>query len=239
MSEQDNLKNNKSDLIAFVTKSVVGVVPFAGTLLSELVGVVIPNQRVERLIKYVKELEQKISQIPKDVIENLKSNEQFIDLFEEGFVQASRAMTDERRGYIASIVSNGITDESIKLEESKFLLKILQELNDVEIIWLRFYKVPTMGGDEEFRKKHNNVLSSVQAYKGADKEILQKAALQNSYKKHLERIGLIKNHIRMGSKTNIPEFDSFTGQSKVTYSDITQLGNMLLEQIGVIEDEKI
>jgi len=238
MAKKDNLENNRQDLIAAVGKSAVGAIPFAGPLLSEIIGAVIPNQRVDRLTKYIKILEDKMSQIPEEIINDLKTDENFIDLVEEGFVQASRATTDERRKYIASILANGITDDSIELEDSKSLLKILQELNDVEIIWLRFYQVPTIGGDEEFRKQHVNVLSPIRAYIGADKEMLQKAALQDNYKKHLERLGLIKNHIRTDSKTKMPEFDRFTGQPKISYSDITQLGKMLLEQIGMTEENK-
>jgi len=237
MTKKDNLDENKSDLIALVGKSIVGAVPFAGSLLSEIVGAIIPNQRVDRLIKYLRELENKISEIPTELIERLKTDDLFIDLVEEGFVQASRAITDERRAYIASIVAKGVTDETIELEDSKFLMKILQELNDVEIIWLRFYKVPTINGDKEFRKKHENVLNLARVFIGADKETLNKAALQDSYKKHLERLGLIKNHVRTDSKTNLPEFDRISGQPKVSYSKITQIGNMLLEQIGINEDE--
>lgn len=238
MKKEDAFENNKTDLVASVAKSAVGAVPFAGNLLSEVVGLIIPNQRIERLSKYVQELEKKLAQVSEDTINELSKDERFVDLIEEGFIQASRAITDERRKYIASIVKNGITDKSIKLEESKFLLKLLQELNDVEIIWLRFFKVPTLGGDEKFREKHKNVLEPVAAHSGSDKQTFQKEALQKSYKSHLERLGLIKHHIRIDSETKVPEFDKFTGQPKVSYSDTTTLGNMLLEQIDLVKDEQ-
>ena len=34
-----------------------------------------------------------------------------MDLIEEGFVQASRSLSNERREYIANVVANGISDE--------------------------------------------------------------------------------------------------------------------------------
>ena len=49
----ENLERNNQDLIAIVGKSIVGVIPIIGPLLSEIVGTVIPNQRIDRLIKYV------------------------------------------------------------------------------------------------------------------------------------------------------------------------------------------
>jgi|SRR3990172_8086837 len=238
MSDKNDLESNKTDFLASVAKSTVGMVPFAGTLLSEIIGRIIPNQRIDRLTKYVQELDEKISKIPIEKINNLMDNEEFIDLVEEGFVQASRAITDERRRYIASIVTNGVTDETIELQESKFLLKILQELNDIEIIWLRFHQVPTMGSDEIFRNKHQNILNPVRAYVGANKETLKKSALQKSYNQHLERLGLIKNNVRIDNRTEQPKFDKFTGQSKISSTETTQLGKMLLEQIGLMEEDK-
>jgi hypothetical protein len=231
---KNNLENNKNDLIASAAKSVLGIVPIAGSLLSELVGNLIPNQRIDRLTKYVTELDEKLTKIPSKKILRLIENEYFIDLIEEGFVQASRAISDERRTYIASVVTNGITDEEIELNESKYLLKILQELNDIEIIWLRYYLVPTIGGDKEFRNNHKNTLENVQAYIGADNETLSKSAIQKSYTEHLERLELINHKIRFDKSKGIPEFDTFSGKPKKSYTDITTLGRLLLKQIGVI-----
>ena len=57
MTNEEELENNKTDLIISFSKSIVGVVPIAGPLLSELVGQVIPNQRIDRLTKYIKILD--------------------------------------------------------------------------------------------------------------------------------------------------------------------------------------
>lgn len=233
--KMENLERNKQDLIASVGKSVLGSVPCMGSFLAELWGEIIPNQRVDRLIKYVRVLKDKISHIPEEIIDRLKTDESFIDLIQEGFIQASRAITDERRGYIASVLANGITDDSLALEESKYLLKLLQEINDVEVIWLRYYKSLSKGGDEEFEEKHKNILYPIRiSITGSvDKETKQKAALQESYKTHLERLGFIKNCISIDTETRMPEIDRFTGLPKVHSKSITELGKMLLKQIGI------
>jgi len=236
MTKKDNLENNKNDFIASAAKSVLGIVPIAGSLLSELVGNIIPNQRIDRLTKYVKELDEKLSKIPIEKITPLLYNEDFVDLIEEGFVQASRAITEERRKYITSIVTNGITDKAIQFHESKYLLKTLQELNDIEIIWLRYYLVPTMDGDKEFRNKHKNILDNIKTYKGVDSETLSKSAIQKSYKEHLERLELISHKIRFDRTKGVPEYDTVSGKPKISYTDITTLGRLLLKQIGLIEE---
>ncbi|THK40508.1 hypothetical protein E8Q33_13920 [Methylophaga sp. SB9B] len=228
----DDLEQDKMDTLVATAKSVLGAVPFVGPLLSELVGNLIPNQRVDRLTKYVKELEARLSNIDRVKIDNALNSVEGIDLFEEGFVQASRSLTDERRKYVANVVANGVDDEAIEYSESKYILKLLQELNEQEIIWLRFFMVPTISGDEEFRKKHRNILEPVRAHLGSDERTMEKASLQNSYKEHLERIGLIRPHYRMDSNTGMPEFDKFSGKLSISYRDLTPIGRMILKQIG-------
>ena len=232
----DDIERNKTDILVASVKSVLGAAPFAGPMLSELVGNLIPNQRIDRLTKYVKELETRLSNIDRDKIDKALNNEEGVDLLEEGFVQASRALTDERRRYIANVVVNGIDNEAIEYSGSKYVLELLQELNEQEVIWLRFFMVPTIGGDEEFRKKHKSVLDPVQAYIGADERTIEKASLQESYKEHLERIGLIRSHYRMDRDTGMPEFNRFSGKPAVSYRDLTPLGRMVLKQIGFSEE---
>lgn len=230
----DALKNNRTDLLTSVAKSVGGTIPFAGPFVSELIGAIIPNQRIDRISKYLIELDKKINQLPTELLEQIKNNENFIDLVEEGFYQASRALSDERKKYIASIIYKSLTDEIIKIENSKFLMKLLAELNDVEIIWLRYYHDLSNNEDEVFYNKHKNILDRTIAVIGDNKETKQKEVLQNNYIKHLERLGLIKNNLRIDSKTKMPVFDRY-GQPIVKHSETTYLGDMLLEQIGLIE----
>ena len=234
MPTKDELENNRIDLIASAAKSVLGNVPFVGSLLSELVNNLIPNQRIDRLSKFVKELEIRISEIPSEKLNTLLGNEEFIDLVEEGFFQASRSITDERRQYIASIIANGILDEDIELNESKYLLKLLQDLNDVEIIWLRYYFVPTVQGDEVFREKHERILMPFRVNNSTDHKSLTKASLQHSYKEHLERLGLIEHKDKIDRSKGIPEYDIASGKPKKSHPTISNLGRLLLKQIGVI-----
>ncbi|MDG4561568.1 MAG: hypothetical protein P9E88_09775 [Candidatus Competibacter sp.] len=232
----ENLEQNKTDTLVASAKSILGAVPFAGPLLSELVSNLIPNQRIDRLTKYVKELGARLSNIDGRKIDNALSNEEGIDLLEEGFVQASRSLTDERRKFIANVVANGINNEAIEYSESKYILMLLQELNEQEVIWLRFFMVPTISGDEEFRNTHRNILDPVPAYIGSDERTIEKASLQDSYKEHLERIGLIRSHYRIDHNTHMPEFDQFSGKPSVSYRDLTPIGRMVLKQIGFTEE---
>lgn len=228
---------NRTDLLVSAAKSIVGIVPFAGPLLSELVGTFIPSQRIDRLTKYVVELDNRLSHFQIGFIKQELTKEECVDLFEEGFRQATRALSDERRSYIASIVENGLSNEHISYLETKYLLNLLENINDAEVIWLRFYLEPSIGPvDVDFRERHKNILNPACAALGSPQDEIDKEALQNSYADHLERLGLIRPHFRMDNKTVLPEFDSFSGKQSVSYYDLTNLGQLLLRFIGLYEE---
>lgn len=233
--EKSDLGLKSGDIITSTLKSAAGVMPGIGPLLSEIVGSVIPNQRIDRLEKFVQILDEKIGSLKIEVA-NCLSDDECVRLFEEAFYQSSRATSDERRLYIASILKNGLCGEVIKYNESRYLLKLLDELNDIEVVWLRFYLVPILNGDIEFRSKHESTLKKVVATIGCDKDTQVKASLQNSYKIHLKNLGLIKSHIKL-SKDKMPVFDSITGEPQVLYTEISSLGRLLLRHIGFEENE--
>jgi hypothetical protein len=239
MKSDDKLDKDKIDFVKSATKSIVGAIPIAGSLLSELIENLIPNQRIDRLTKYIRELNKRLEKIPIQRINSSLGDDGFIDLFEEGFVQASRAISDERRQYIASIVVNGISNESVSFQESKFLLKILDEINDIEIIWLRFYLNPLRDSDKVFRNKHSNVLTKILPSANDENEVFQKAAFQKSYQGHLERLDLVVHKIRVDRKSGLPEFDKNTGKPKISYTEVTVLGKLLLLQIGLTSDKDL
>lgn len=228
---------SKSDLIASALKSVAGAVPIFGALLAEIIDNTIPNQRIDRLTRYVEQLEHKLSVAEKNIIEDNLKKQECIALIEQGFIHASQATTDERRKYIASIVANGMSSEHIEHVNSKYLLNILAELNDIEILWLRFFLNPGMNTDNEFRDKHSDVFEPIPTHFNSSDSDFDKSALQDSYKEHLERLGLIRSKIRFDRKSGLPEYDTFSGKPKISSRETTHLGKMLLREIDLFEED--
>jgi hypothetical protein len=163
------------------------------------------------------------------------SDEEFTDLAEEAIRQAARSTSEDRRLYLANLLAQSLSAESITHSESKHLLRILGELSDVEVIWLRYYVDPTIGGDREFRDMHQRVLEPVGGHLKSSIEEIDADALQTSYQEHLVRLGLIVPHISVRNKA--PEFNPFTGHFKISYHHISRLGSLLLKQIGFQPEE--
>jgi len=227
----DTLSTNTADYVATAAKAVLGCVPVVGSLLAELAGTVIPNQRTDRLVRFAAELGKRLEATEQASIRSQLTNENFTDLVEEGLREAARSTSDERRQHIAQVIANSIMSEEITYIESKHLLRILGEINDIEVIWLRFYLHPSRDGDEAFRAKHDNLLRPIAAHMDSPQSELDEAALQESYKHHLCRIGLLRERYKIDNKTKMPEIDN-NGHPKILGYGLTQLGQLLLRQMG-------
>lgn len=242
MTDEKNLpteiRNNAIDYVTAGAKAALGMVPFAGSLLAEIAGSIIPKQRVDRIADFAAKLEARIAHVEQDRLTGAVSNEEFTDLTEEALRQASRATTQTRRQYLANLLASSLSPEAISYSETKHLMRLLGELNDVEVIWLRFFAIPTIGGDKEFRALHTDVLEMRRAYFGSSPEEVEARALQESYTEHLVRLGLVNEQISKG-RDGKPEFDQFSGDFKVSYRQTSTLGSLLLRHIGLAPPEGV
>ncbi|MGD0006906.1 MAG: hypothetical protein ABSE06_22030 [Anaerolineaceae bacterium] len=229
----DENKNNQlnSQIIDYVTslaKSTLGLVPFAGPLLIELAGYVIPNQRIDRIVKFAEELERKLYSLDQNFVRSQLTNENFTGLLEEGLRQAARSLSDERREYLAALITHSISSQDIEYIECKHLLRILGEVNDIEIIWLRYYYAPSRDDIAEFQTRHWNVLEPIAASHSDPPIVLDKESLQNSYKQHLAQLGLLKPIYSVDKNVLVPDINKITGYT------ITPLGKLLLRYIDFV-----
>ena len=237
VDESKELAVRPLDHLTSVIKSVVGAVPVAGPFLCEVAGVVVPNQRIDRLAKFAQELADRLGAVEDDVLRSQLKDENFTELVEESMRQASRSTSDERRKYIASILANGIKSDDVDYIETKHLLRLLGEINDIEVVWLRAYYEWHWGGqrESEFERTHADTLSPIVATMGSSQEERDKAAMQESYRMHMERLGLLRSRIRYDSRTKLPEFDRDTGFKKSGY-DITPMGQLLIRYIDMVPE---
>jgi hypothetical protein len=101
-----NTSTNYVDHLVALTKGTVGLVPFLGGFLAEFIGVIVPNQRQDRIAKYVEILGKILASTEEAQFKARSKDEGFLDLFEDGLLHAVRAQTDERMLYIASVIKN-------------------------------------------------------------------------------------------------------------------------------------
>lgn len=232
MEEKINpeLEIKSVDIAVSAMKSAVGALPIIGSFMIELVGITIPNQRFDRLVKFSTQLEAKLDN---SILKLASHNENFTDLMEESLKQAIRSMSDERRDYIASVIANSLTSEEVDFIESKHILRVLGEINDIEVIWLRYSLCNSVNSDIEFRNKHEKILMYGRRYYGSSQSESEKCAIHQSYREHLVELGLLMNEydsvsVDSNGKVAIP---STSGRYR-----ITQFGKLFLQRINLYED---
>jgi len=234
-TDMPSLKTQGADIAALFVKAGMGVVPYAGSLLSELIVARIPNQRVDRLVRFAEKLESRLTDVERSLLDSQLGNEEFVGVLEEVISQATKSTTDERREYLASAIANGLSDKEVEHSETRRILTLLAELNDAEIIMLRFYLVRTIGGDEDFREKHKNIVMRQMPVISAPQSEKDKAAINENYKEHLISLGLLENEYRIVHESGLQEIDTFTNAPKISGRRLTGMGMIFLRRIGLSE----
>lgn len=185
-----------------------------------------------------KALAEKITDLPKEYVEKRVQEEGFQDLLEEAAFQILRPVSQERIEQIASVLKNGLSDEDKHTENYKFLLGLLGQLNDAEVISLKALSFMDNNEQAAFYEKHQNVLMPPQAYMGSSQSELDASTMHKTRRDHLKQLGLARDHFSTPRKGEMPAFDTNTGCMKVSRTDISPLGRLLLRAIDQAPQEE-
>ena len=231
--------NTSTDTITSLSKGLLGMCPVIGPLVAELIGNVIPNQRVDRIGRLLQLLEQRLENLEKDFLETRLKELAAFDLLEDAFMQAARATNQERIEHIANVIANGLAEENLQQAEAKRMLWLLGQINDNEVIILRSRLV--MSNDEaekdaEFRNNHADLLAPTWTHMDSSEDEFDEAALKSSYRQHLHDLGLLRHRFAKPKRGQLPEFDDKTGMLKASGSNVTRLGKMLLRYLNLIPE---
>lgn len=234
MSENkyQNLNPNLADLATTLTKGFAGLVPAIGPLMAELLGESIPQQRLDRVVAFLKQLEKRIAN---SEMERLKDNVYFVDLLENAVVQSTRSLTDERNSYLAKFmeINRDVDERDFSLK--KKLLQALEELTDDDIETLESIHNPFK--KNRFRRHERLTIGKFDALSEDEKyryELLE--ASESAHINALEKNELIYAKRRVPDKRNEHELndhlDDDTGLPEIIGREITSKGKLLLKSIG-------
>jgi len=173
-------------------RALTGAAPFVGAALGEAITEFIPGQRIDRLEKFVRILDGKVQALGLTHAQLRESMARpgVLDLLEHGLIQAARAASDERRQYIANLLTRALSDEALDKAAGRKILQVLDQLLDPELIWLRYIALKGYDGADDFFQLHASVLEPAVPEKGSPQEDMDKAALQEAYKETLSRLRL-------------------------------------------------
>ena len=224
----DELDNNLKDRLVATVRGAANAVPFVGGLIGELVTEVIPGQRQDRVVAYLRGLNEKLEALDYKVAKAMLQNPDKVDLIEAGGYQAARSTTNKRINNIVEVVFNGLKTSDSDTIRRKRLLGLLGEIDDDEFLLLNAYG-QSYGNSGSDAWDKINVPGPI--HMQSSPSDVESSKLYELGKERLLRLGVLEKNIRV-KKGEIPEFDPKTGAIKGN-SQISYLGRMLLREMGI------
>jgi hypothetical protein len=231
-SNQTSLGNKASDRVAAALRAAVSAVPFAGGLLSEIITEVIPNQRADRIERFLIALSERIDELGAQYRYPTQEGSQ-LELLEAGIRAAAATSSSDKIRYLARCVGNGISDTESEAIRNQRILRIISNLNPEEMIVLLSYKMRTFVEVREFREKYSNIFNLPALVVGAGQDTLKKHATYEAAKSHLLALGLLDEEV---------EFDRDTGAAKQRAgraqkrTELTLVGRLVLFHAGLVNE---
>jgi hypothetical protein len=215
-----------------IFKGAIGAIPVAGSILAEIVGQIIPEQRMERLEVYARYLNDRLDGMNVERTNMLMPES--IELFEEGAIQSAHALSDQRREHIARLVAQGMTGDEKQKIEAKRLLNLLGQLEDDQIIILASH-LQKNKTDFAFRRKHATLLAEHHSHINSSNDERAINTISKLATDHLIMLGLLKGHFEEPKKGEMPSFDRSTGMLKIRSYFVSPLGRVLLNRLGLAD----
>jgi hypothetical protein len=207
------------DRAVAVARALGGAVPYAGSLIAELITEFIPGQRQDRIVEVLISVAERLDAVEEATLRERLREPENIALIEEAAYQAARAISEERRQQIANLVAEGITDDRRDYIESRRVLRLLGELDDAEVIILASYLQKNREGD--YRERHANLLGKRAAHLESSRHELDARTVRSAAEQHLGELWLLER--------------SDFGARPI--GQVSGLGRLLLRRIGLADPD--
>jgi hypothetical protein len=218
---------NLSDKIAALSRAMVGAVPWVGPMLAEIVTALIPNQRLDRAIKYLSTIDRLVEEL-KDVI---RADSERMALIETGLRASANSAYSQKCEWIGNIVNNGLTG-AVDTSIAEGLVGIVEQLSQEQIIILYYYCTcyyDSIVKKDAFTQRFHEVFKVRNEFVA---DTTERAQLENRRKLNhirLSSLGLIENAFEI---SRLPEFNIPYKYDKDTFDYLQKQLHKLNENIG-------
>ena len=134
-----------------------------GAIVGEFLTEFVPRQRLDRLHDFTERLAERLAGVEEQFNERLQASAAFASLTEEASIAAVQTASSERRRDLAALLRTGLSRADAELIEHQSLLRLLQQLNDLQVLILMSYgNFRRTFGDtelEEFQEKHSGLFN--------------------------------------------------------------------------------
>jgi hypothetical protein len=209
----------QEDLAAKTIKMALGLAP-GGGLLAEFLTEFIPRQRIDRLQDFTEQLAARLEGVEDAFRARVQESAAYSSLVEQASLGAVRSASSRRRGDFAELLRTGLTLDDAAVIEHEALLRLLERLNDAQVLVLMSYgsfRQQYAGSPElkAFIAAHPGVFDiEAPTFGSSDEDAERRWTMREHYESELKTLGLLR------------------GQQGSREPEITALGRLLLKSIG-------
>ncbi|WP_418383614.1 hypothetical protein [Akkermansia sp.] len=232
--DENELGNTVRDYVARSVKCGVSVIPCLGPIIAEFVTDIIPRQRIDRIAEFLNQLNKKLIRLETTIDKFMLEDEAKSRLMEESIQQAANSSSFERRAYLASLVAQGISKSQLEIQNESYFLNLLRQVNDAEIIVLRYFLESNPDKRREFENRNSTLFSCKTNDKNLDVHF---------YIEHLESLGLLYRRVypervltENGESIYVSQYQDEKSQLPMGLMMITFQGKELLSKISFGND---
>jgi hypothetical protein len=234
MEELPDIRKKGIDTLLGFTKAGLSIIPIAGPFIAEIIGNIIPNQRLERVTKYLETLKLKLDSLEgESIISQLNSNRNMLLLFEHTIKYSSETNSEDKYDYYSEFIIKALHDKTTEQIQKERVLNIISELNEIEIILLIYFSLrPTIGMKNTFIESKKDLLFPEPRTLNEPLESGYSYDFMQQYIENLERYKLLRRNIEVDRNTKNLKIDEISGDLKRSSPEITILGDLVVSFIG-------
>lgn len=229
---KEDLHTNKMDIITSTVATATSYIPIAGGALSEIIRMVIPNQREDRIVKFLTNIDKRLSELEITVekLQSIFNNTKYGGFTFECLRDVVNDKFEEKMVYYQNLYITGITSEEQEMLNMSNLMRLVSDMEYKEILYLKFYYYANYANNQKI-KTIQQLLNQGSITPNYTMKMKQNELDNETYKQitlnSLVNKGLLERKIEYVGKNR---------REKIKYK-ITSLGKLLLRKIGEINNE--
>ena len=167
MPDINTLDSNRTDKnVTLLKVAISSLLPGAdGNLFSEIVGTLIPNQQMDRVVDFIKELNKEVEENSKkiknieELLSKIYSSKANLLLFEQAIRYSAQTESLIKHHSYAYFIFNLIAEKEYDESEKEYILKTISELNEIEILLIiALENIDLILGESTFYDKYGKFI---------------------------------------------------------------------------------
>jgi hypothetical protein len=126
-------KADVKDIAVRLSRGTVGLVPYGGSLIAEVIGIIAPDFQMKRLRRFVAELAEDLERLKTKIDSQYVRTEEFVHIFQKTFRGVASNYQKEKLDALRAVLLNSCIDRTTKEDLKEYISSLALQLNALHI----------------------------------------------------------------------------------------------------------